>query len=175
MLSFLCALAILIGGYLTYGKWVEKQFGYDPNKATPAITRSDGVDFVPLSWKKIFLIQFLNIAGLGPIFGAILGALYGPIAFLWIAFGCIFAGGVHDYFSGMLSIRHDGKSIPEIVGYYMGDNVRIVIRAFTIILLLLVGVVFMVGPAELLANLGMEGIFSKTGFWLGVISNDLTY
>ncbi|WP_299725874.1 carbon starvation protein A [uncultured Endozoicomonas sp.] len=169
MISFICALAILIGGYLTYGKWVERQFGADPDRPTPAITHNDGVDFVPLSWKKIFLIQFLNIAGLGPIFGAILGALYGPIAFLWIAFGCILGGGVHDYFSGMLSIRHEGKSIPEIVGHYMGDNTRLVIRGFTVVLLLLVGVVFMVGPAELLASLGMGGVFAKSGFWLGVI------
>ena len=123
----------------------------------------------PLPWYKIFLIQFLNIAGLGPIFGAILGALYGPSAFLWIVFGCIFGGAVHDYFSGMLSIRHEGKSIPEIVGLYLGDKTRQVMRLFSIILLLLVGTVFMVGPAGLLSNLGFEGVFANKTFWLAVI------
>ena len=169
MMSFFGALIILIVGYLTYGRWVDKHFGVDPNRPTPAITNRDGVDFVPLPWHKIFLIQFLNIAGLGPIFGAILGALYGPVAFLWIAFGCVFGGAVHDYFSGMLSIRHGGKSIPEIVGHYLGENTRKLMRGFSVILLILVGVVFMMGPAGLLANLGMTGIFANTSFWLAII------
>lgn len=172
MMSFFGALIILIVGYFTYGRWVDKHFGVDPNRPTPAITNQDGVDFVPLPWHKIFLIQFLNIAGLGPIFGAILGALYGPVAFLWIAFGCVFGGAVHDYFSGMLSIRHGGKSIPEIVGHYLGENTRKLMRGFSVILLILVGVVFMMGPAGLLANLGMTGIFANTSFWLAII---LTY
>ncbi|WP_066014811.1 carbon starvation protein A [Endozoicomonas atrinae] len=169
MFSFLGALAILIVGYLVYGKWGDRHFGADPNRETPAHTLQDGVDFVPLPWHKIFLIQFLNIAGLGPIFGAIMGALYGPAAFLWIAFGCVFGGAVHDYFSGMLSVRHQGQSIPEIVGHYLGEGSRKVMRGFSVVLLLLVGVVFMMGPAGLLANLGMTGIFADTSFWLAVI------
>ena len=169
MFSFLSALVVLILGYLFYGKWVDKHFGTDSNRATPAHTLQDGVDFVPLPWHKIFLIQFLNIAGLGPIFGAIMGALYGPAAFLWIAFGCVLGGAVHDYFSGMLSVRHNGQSIPEIVGHYLGESSRKIMRVFSIVLLILVGVVFMMGPAGLLANLGMTGIFAKTSFWLGII------
>ena len=169
MISFLLSLLALIAGYFVYGKLVERWFGIDPQRKTPAIELEDGVDFVPLPWYKIFLIQFLNIAGLGPIFGAVMGALYGPAAFLWIVFGCIFAGAVHDYFSGMLSIRHQGKSIPEVVGHYLGEPARKFMRGFSIILLILVGVVFMMGPAGLLANLGGEGILAKSGFWLSVI------
>ncbi len=169
MISFLVSLVALVVGYLIYGALVEKWFGADPSRPTPAVTQADGVDYVPLPWYKIFLIQFLNIAGLGPIFGAILGALYGPSAFLWIVFGCIFGGAVHDYFSGMLSIRHEGKSIPEIVGIYLGDKTRQVMRLFSIVLLLLVGTVFMVGPAGLLSNLGFEGVFANKTFWLAVI------
>ena len=170
MTSFLIALVVLIGGYFIYGQMVERWFGAEPERETPAITMEDGVDFVPLrSWYKIFLIQFLNIAGLGPIFGAIMGALYGPAAFLWIVFGCIFAGAVHDYFSGMLSIRHQGKSIPEVVGDYLGEGARKFMRAFSVVLLTLVGVVFMMGPAGLLANLGGQGILAQTSFWLAII------
>ncbi|WP_257263199.1 carbon starvation protein A [Endozoicomonas sp. ONNA2] len=169
MFSFLGALAVLIVGYLVYGKWVDRHFGADPDRVTPAHALTDGVDFVPLPWHKIFLIQFLNIAGLGPIFGAIMGALYGPSAFLWIAFGCVFGGAVHDYFSGMLSVRQQGQSIPEIVGLYLGEGARKLMRGFSVVLLVLVGVVFMVGPAGLLANLGMEGIFANTSFWLAII------
>lgn len=144
-------------------------FGADPSRKTPAYTQKDGVDFVPLSWPRIFLIQFLNIAGLGPIYGAILGALYGPAAFLWIVLGSIFAGGVHDYFSGMLSIRHEGKSIAEIVGIYLGRQARIVMITFSIILLILVGTVFMSGPAGLMASLGFTGLLAKSNFWLAII------
>ncbi|MET4696060.1 carbon starvation protein A [Endozoicomonas lisbonensis] len=169
MTSFLISLAVLIGGYFIYGKLVERWFGIEPDRKTPAVELEDGVDFVPLPWYKIFLIQFLNIAGLGPIFGAIMGALYGPAAFLWIVFGCIFAGAVHDYFSGMLSIRHQGKSVPEVVGHYLGEPARKFMRGFSVILLILVGVVFMMGPAGLLANLGGEGILANTSFWLGII------
>ncbi|AMO58299.1 carbon starvation protein CstA [Endozoicomonas montiporae] len=169
MISFIVALLALMVGYALYGSVVEKAFGADPSRTTPAYKLTDGVDFVPLSWPRIFLIQFLNIAGLGPIFGAILGALYGPSAFIWIVFGCIFAGAVHDYFSGMMSLRHDGKSIPEVVGIYLGLRVRQFMRILSIVLLLLVGVVFMVGPASLLSNLGFEGIFANKSFWLAVI------
>ena len=169
MFSFIASLLALLAGYFFYGKIVDRHFGADPSRKTPAITKSDGVDFVPLPWYKIFLIQFLNIAGLGPIFGAIMGALYGPAAFLWIVFGCIFAGATHDYFSGMLSIRHDGRSIPEIVGNYLGEGARKFMRGFSVVLLVLVGVVFMMGPAGLLANLGFSGIFANASFWLGII------
>ncbi len=169
MVSFITALLVLVLGYLLYGKVIDRYFAADPTRKTPAITQQDGVDYVPLPWHKIFLIQFLNIAGLGPIFGAIMGALYGPSAFLWIVFGCIFAGAVHDYFSGMLSVRHQGRSVPEIVGNYLGEGARKFMRVFSVVLLVLVGVVFMMGPAGLLANLGMEGLLSQTGFWLAVI------
>lgn len=149
---FLCILALILG-YVIYGKFVERKFGADPEKITPAIAKQDGVDFVPMDWKKIFLIQFLNIAGLGPIFGAIAGALWGPVAFIWIVFGCIFAGAVHDYFSGMLSLRHGGASIPEVVGKYLGPAFKNFMRVFSVILLVLVGVVFIKGPASILNGL----------------------
>ncbi|MGE5577166.1 MAG: carbon starvation CstA family protein, partial [Syntrophothermus sp.] len=139
MYTFLGAIVVLILGYLLYSKVVERVFAVDEKRPTPAVTLEDGVDFVPMGWKRIFLIQFLNIAGLGPIFGAISGALWGPPAFLWIVFGTIFAGGVHDYLSGMLSLRNNGASISEIVGKYMGNGARQFMRAFSIVLLVLVG------------------------------------
>ncbi|HRX48222.1 MAG TPA: carbon starvation protein A [Spirochaetota bacterium] len=169
MISFLLSLAALIAGYFIYGAFVEKVFGIEPERKTPAVALNDGVDYVPLPWKKILLIQILNIAGLGPIFGAIMGALYGPAAFLWIVLGTIFAGAVHDFFSGMLSVRHDGKSISEIVGIYLGDFMKNFMRVFSVILLVLVGTVFIAGPAGLLANLGMTGILANKWFWLAVI------
>ncbi|WP_075601772.1 carbon starvation CstA family protein [Saccharicrinis aurantiacus] len=153
MITFLICIAALIVAYFVYGTYIEKCFGADPNKPTPAITKNDGVDFVPLKLSKIFLIQFLNIAGLGPIFGAIAGALWGQVAFLWIVFGCIFAGSVHDYFSGMLSIRHGGESIAEIVGKYLGLSVKQFMRIFSVGLLIIVGVVFVKGPATILQGI----------------------
>ncbi|WP_069649064.1 carbon starvation CstA family protein [Caloranaerobacter ferrireducens] len=168
MVSFLTSILILVLGYFTYGKFVEKVFGVDEKRPTPAVAMNDGVDFVQLSWPKIFLIQFLNIAGLGPIFGAIMGALFGPAAFLWIVLGSIFAGAVHDYFSGMLSVRHEGKSISEIVGIYLGEKARKIMRIFSVVLLILVGTVFMTGPAKLLASLNLGGIGSAS-VWLGII------
>lgn len=153
MSFFILGIIILIAGYFTYGKLVDKTFNVDENRQTPANAINDGVDYVPMSWPRVFLIQLLNIAGLGPIFGAIQGALFGPAAFLWIAFGSIFAGGVHDYFSGMLSLRHEGQSISEIVGIYLGEGARKVMRVFSVVLLILVGTVFMVGPVDLLTNL----------------------
>ena len=120
MFTFLLSLVLLLAGYFTYGALVERIFKPDPARTTPALANNDGVDYVPLDWKKIFLIQLLNIAGLGPIFGAISGALWGPVAFLWIVFGCIFAGAVHDYFSGMLSVRNNGASVSEITGTVPG-------------------------------------------------------
>jgi carbon starvation protein CstA len=167
MLTFFSAIAILIVGYIVYGAFVEKVFGIDENRPTPATTMEDGVDYVPIGWKKMFLIQFLNIAGLGPIFGAITGALWGPVAFLWIVFGTIFAGAVHDFFSGMLSVRHNGASVSEIVGIYLGPVARWVMRAFSVVLLILVGTVFMSGPAGLLAKLSPESLTAN--FWLVVI------
>ncbi len=153
MVSFILAIIALIIGYFIYGTIVEKAFGADEKIQTPAVRLEDGVDFVKMPAYKIFLIQFLNIAGLGPIFGAIAGAMWGPSAFLWIVFGCIFAGGVHDYFSGMLSVRHDGTSIPEVVGQYLGKGFKNFMRVFSVILLVLVGVVFVTGPASILKGL----------------------
>ncbi len=167
MFTFLLSLVLLIVGYFTYGVLVEKIFKPDDSRTTPAITINDGVDYVSLDWKKIFLIQLLNIAGLGPIFGAIAGALWGPVAFLWIVFGSIFAGAVHDYFSGMLSVRNNGASISEIVGKYLGPIMRKVMIVFSVVLLILVGTVFMTGPAKLLASLTPESL--DTNFWLLVI------
>ncbi|MEF2146303.1 MAG: carbon starvation CstA family protein [Desulfovibrionaceae bacterium] len=156
MLFFLFCVALLIGGYLIYGVFVEKVFGIDPARTTPAISMQDGIDYMPMpKWKLIF-IQVLDIAGIGPIFGPILGALYGPVALLWVVFGCIFAGAVHDYFSGMLSVRNKGASIPEVVGEYMGMSARQVMRLFSFVLLMLVGVVFVLSPAKLLN--GITGI-----------------
>ncbi|MCK8058197.1 MULTISPECIES: carbon starvation protein A [unclassified Fusibacter] len=166
MISFLVSVAALIIGYVVYGSFVEKVFGANEANVTPAARLTDGVDFVEMDWKKIFLIQFLNIAGLGPIFGAVAGALWGPVAFIWIVLGSIFAGATHDYFAGMLSVRHDGETIGEIVGHYLGLPAKTVMRIFSVILLVLVGVVFINGPAGLLQN--MTGI-NKYVFLAGII------
>lgn len=144
---------MLLLGYFVYGTFVDRIFGADPSRLPPAETMADGVDYLKMPPWKIFLIQLLNIAGLGPIYGPILGALYGPIALVWIVFGCIFGGAVHDYFSGMLSVRHEGRSIPDVVGYNLGNGFKQFMRIFSVILLILVGVVFFLGPAELLENL----------------------
>jgi len=165
MVSFLLSALALVVGYFIYGKFVEKVFGADENRETPAVAQADGVDFVEMDWKKAFLIQFLNIAGLGPIFGAIAGALWGPVAFLWIVLGSIFAGAVHDYFAGMLSMRHGGDTVAEIVGRYLGTSAKNVMRVFSVLLLILVGVVFINGPAGLLQN--MTGI--NKFIFLGII------
>lgn len=153
MISFVLSIIALILGYIFYSKFVEKTFGADDSIETPAVRLEDGVDYVPMPLWRIFLIQFLNIAGLGPIFGAIAGALWGPSAFLWIVFGTIFAGGVHDYFSGMLSTRNDGSSIPEVVGKYLGPFLQNFMRIFSVVVLVLVGVVFVAGPAGLLKGI----------------------
>ena len=170
MISFLLCLAILIAGYFFYGKVVENTFGPD-DRETPAVRINDGVDYVVLPQWKLFMIQLLNIAGLGPIFGARSGALWGPIVFLWITFGTIFAGGVHDYFSGMLSERNDGVSISEISGIYLGKTMKNVMRVFSVVLLVMVGTVFAVGPAGLLQLLcsNAPGILSSKMFWLILI------
>lgn len=168
MSQFIIGIIILIAGYFFYGKVVDNQFGIDDNRETPAKRLEDGIDFVPMSWPKIFLIQLLNIAGLGPIFGAVQGALFGPAAFIWIALGSIFAGAVHDYYSGMLSLRHDGQSISEIVGIYLGEGARKVMRIFSVILLILVGTVFMTGPANLMASIKLFGL-GNANVWLAIV------
>lgn len=162
---FLLACLALIVGYIIYGSIVAKLFGEDPNRPTPAITMADGVDYVPMKPANIWLIQLLNIAGIGPIFGPILGALYGPSALLWIVIGSIFAGGVHDYLSGMLSIRYKGTNVPNIVGYNLGNGFKHLMQVFAIILLLLVGVVFVTSPALLLKDLTSI----NSNIWLVII------
>jgi carbon starvation protein CstA len=167
MISFIVSILVLIISYFTYGKLVEKIFGVQEHRKTPAIRLRDDVDYMPLSTWRVFMIQFLNIAGLGPIFGAIAGAMYGPAAFLWIVLGSIFAGAVHDYFSGMLSVRHDGLSISEIVGIYLGPKVKHIMRFFTVILLIFVGTVFLVGPAKIID--GMMGNLWGVWIWVSII------
>ena len=166
MITFTIALIALIGGYFIYGAYVNRIFGPDDRK-TPAVTNADGVDFIPLPTWKIFMIQFLNIAGLGPIFGAIMGAQFGTASYLWIVLGTIFAGAVHDFFSGTLSIRNGGESLPEIVGRYLGSKTKKVMCVFTLVLMILVGAVFVSGPAELLA--GMTPDWMNAIFWIVVI------
>lgn len=156
MTWFLICIAALIGGYFIYGTFVEKVFGINEKLATPANAQNDGVDYVPMSTPKVYLVQLLNIAGVGPIFGPIMGALYGPAALLWIVIGCIFAGAVHDYFSGMLSVRNNGASVPTITGRYLGNGAKHFMNIFAIILLLLVGVVFVSAPAGMLTNLAND-------------------
>ncbi len=167
MISFCIALAILIGGYFIYGTFVEKVFGIDKTRKTPAQIHPDGVDYVVLPAWKIFMIQFLNIAGLGPIFGAIMGAKFGAASFIWIVVGSIFAGATHDYLAGMISLRHNGESLPETVGRYLGNNVKLLMRGFTVVLMILVGAVFVAGPAGLLAMLTPESL--NTTFWIIVV------
>ena len=172
MISFFLCLALLVGGYFVYGKIVENTFAPD-DRETPAVRINDGVDYVVMPQWKLFLVQLLNIAGLGPIFGALTGALWGPIVFLWITFGTIFCGGVHDYFSGMLSERNEGASISEITGIYLGKIMKNVMRVFSVVLLIMVGTVFAVGPAGLIqllfTNGGVTNILSSKLFWLIVI------
>ena len=165
MTIFLLAAATLIIGYLIYGKIVEKIFSINEKAVTPAIAKCDNVDFMTLPTWRVFLIQFLNIAGLGPVFGAILGALYGPVALLWIVFGSIFAGGVHDYFAGMISVRNGGQSLVPLVEKYLGSKVKTVFLIFMVFFLLLLGSVFAMSPAQMLANL------SQTPFvwWIIII------
>ena len=166
MITFTLCLLALVAGYFIYGRFIEHVFGPDDRK-TPAITKADGVDYIPLPTWKIFMIQFLNIAGLGPIFGAIMGAKFGSASYLWIVFGSIFAGAVHDYFAGMLSLRNGGESLPEIIGRYLGVTTKQVMRGFTVVLMILVGAVFVAGPAGLLASLTPETL--DTVFWIVVV------
>jgi len=166
MITFLLSVLALLLGYFVYSKIIERIFGADPKKETPAISMPDGVDYVPLPVWRIFLIQFLNIAGLGPIFGAVAGAMWGPVAFLWIVFGSIFGGAVHDYFSGMLSVRHKGLSITEIVGIYLGNGTKQFMRGFTVILMILVGAIFIMGPAKILAGLTPDLMSVNVWVWI---------
>lgn len=173
MITFVLSLAALVLGYFLYGLFVERVFGPD-DRPTPAIAKADGVDFMVLPSWKIFMIQFLNIAGTGPIFGAIMGAKFGPAAYLWIVFGCIFAGATHDYLSGMLSIRNGGANLPEIIGKYLGNATKQIMLIFSVFLLMMVGAVFVYSPALLLQKLclssvpGIE-ILSNSTFWIIVI------
>lgn len=167
MITFTIALLMLVLGYFVYGRYINKLFMPDPTRKTPAVTMQDGVDFIPMPTWKIFMIQFLNIAGLGPIFGAIMGAQFGTASYLWIVLGTIFAGAVHDFLSGGLSIRNSGESLPEIIGRFLGSRTKKVVVIFTIVLMILVGAVFVSGPAELLA--GMTPDYMNIYFWTTVI------
>lgn len=166
MITFICAIILLIVGYFLYGKLTERVFRPD-DRPTPAIDHPDGVDYVPMKTWRVFLIQLLNIAGTGPIFGALMGAVFGPVVFLWIVFGAILGGAVHDYMSGMISERLNGASVSEIVGKYLGTGAKQVMRVFSVILLILVGAVFTTSPAALLARLTPE--WMNTTFWVVVI------
>ena len=166
MLTFLICLVLLIVAYFTYGRYLEKVCNIDSNAAVPSKTLYDGVDYVPMPRWRTFLIQLLNIAGTGPIFGAILGACYGPVAFIWITIGGIFMGAMHDYLSGVILVRNNGLSITEIVARYLGKGAGVFMRVFSVILLLLVGVVFVVSPADILS--AKFAAVSKE-WWLGII------
>ncbi|MFG6115324.1 carbon starvation protein A [Halobacillus sp. MO56] len=161
MITFVASIALLLAGYLFYAKVVERIFGINDEQETPAYTNNDGFDYMPISWWKASLIQLLNIAGLGPIFGAILGALYGPIAFIWIVVGSIFAGAVHDYFSGMLSLRHNGAQYPTLVGKYLGKYAKTIINMLSIGLMILVAAAFTAGPAQLMAEVTPLGFMAS--------------
>jgi len=167
MITFFICILVLLLGYLFYSRFIERIEGIDTKNVTPAYKMQDNVDYIPLPWWRIFLIQFLNIAGLGPIFGAVAGAMWGPVAFLWIVLGSVFAGAVHDYFSGMMSIRHNGLSITEIVGIYLGTGVKQFVRVFTLVLMVLVGAVFIIGPAKILA--GFTPNLDLMTFWVIVV------
>lgn len=167
MFTLIISLTALLLGYLYYSRFIERYADVDGNRMTPAYSMKDGVDYIPMSWWRIFLIQFLNIAGLGPIFGALAGAMWGPVAYLWIVLGAIFAGATHDYFSGTLSIHHKGLSITEIIGIYLGPAAKQIMRGFTVILMILVGAVFITGPANILSN--MSNGFGGPMFWVLIV------
>ena len=163
MISFAICLVLLVVGYFTYGKFVEKVFAPD-DRVTPAVSKADGMDYIVMPNWKVFLIQFLNIAGTGPIFGAIMGAKFGPSSYLWIVFGCIFAGAMHDFFVGMLSMRNNGAGLPAIVGKYLGNRAEKAILVFSVFLLMILGSVFVYSPAEILEMFG-----GTTALWVVVI------
>ena len=165
MVTFLICLGLLVLAYFTYGRYLEEEVDVNPDAPTPCKRLYDGVDYVPLPRWRVFLIQLLNIAGTGPIFGAILGACFGPVAFLWITLGGIFMGAMHDFLSGLMLVRHDGLSIPEVVGHYLGDGMRQFMRVFSVLLLILVGAVFLLSPAQLLGNM-TPAISTPTWVWI---------
>ena len=170
MRSFCISLVALVLGYVFYGAVVERVFGVEPDRPTPCFTKQDGVDYIPMPTWKVFLIQFLNIAGTGPIFGAIMGILFGPAAYLWIVLGCIFAGATHDYMSGMISLRKGGISIPEFVGDELGSGIRLLMRVFSMVLLVLVAAVFVATPANLLSNMTSGwGACGTVFFWSALV------
>ena len=156
MLTFSIALLLLVAGYFVYGSLIERVFSPDPDRTTPCYTLQDGADYIPMPTWKVYTVQFLNIAGTGPIFGAMMGILYGPAAFMWIVFGCILGGAMHDYMAGMISIRRDGASLPEIIGDELGSTSRLVMRIITLVLMLCVGASFVMIPANLMAQLTQE-------------------
>jgi len=161
VITFLVSIVVLIIGYFTYGKFIEKIFGVNYSRKTPAYVNQDGIDYVPMDRRKNSMIQLLNIAGTGPIFGPILGALYGPVAFVLIVIGAIFAGAVHDYLTGMISIRNKGAHIPELAGKFLGNAMRHIVNIFSLLLLVLVGTVFITTPASLL-DIVLQGKVSIT-------------
>lgn len=165
MITFSIALLILVLGYFFYGSFVERVFAPDYAKKTPAMVHPDGVDYLPLPSWRIFMIQFLNIAGLGPIFGAIMGSKFGTASYLWIVLGTIFAGAVHDFLAGMISLSNDGESLPQIIGRYLGKKTQKVFGVFAIVLMILVGAVFVSGPAEILASMTAWNPF----LWIAII------
>ena len=165
MITFLISILLLIAGYFLYGRFVARFIGVDPSRKTPAYDREDGIDYMPMPTWKVFVIQFLNIAGLGPIFGAIMGAAYGPAAYLWIVVGCVFMGAVHDFFAGMLSIENSGSNMPDITGKYLGRIMKGGMNVVVAFLLLAVGVSFVTGPSDLIASL--TGVDKE--IWLYVI------
>lgn len=173
MFTFSLALVALVVGYLLYGVFVEKVFGIEPERTTPSYRLTDGVDYIPMATWRVYLIQFLNIAGTGPIFGAIMGILFGPAAYLWIVFGCIFMGAVHDYLCGMISLRQDGASLPEMVGNELGGAARQGMRGLSLLLLVLVGTVFVTTASGLLATMtagsfGLD-ISAWRWVWIGLV------
>ena len=167
MITFVIALIVLVLGYVFYGKFIERLFGADPNREVPAKSMADGVDYIALPTWKAYMIQFLNIAGLGPIFGAIMGAKFGTGSYLWIVFGTIFAGSVHDYMSGMISMRHGGESLPQLIGRYLGGPVQKIFIVFSLVLLILVGAVFISQPADILARLTNNALGINA--WIAII------
>lgn len=168
MISFLISLAILVIGYFVYGRFVSRVFGVNDLRKTPCYTQQDGIDYIPLPTWKVYMIQFLNIAGLGPIFGAIMGAKFGTASYMWIVFGTIFAGAVHDYLGGMISLRMKGASLTEIIGFFLGRHTKRLMCVFISILMILVGAVFISGPAELLGNM-TKGFGLGTYGWIAII------
>ena len=165
MTTFFVCLSLLVAAYFLYGRYLDKVCRIDPAARVPSEKLYDGVDYMPMPRWRVFLIQLLNIAGIGPIFGAVMGACFGPVAFLWITFGGIFLGAMHDYISGVIILRHDGKSLPEVVAIYLGSGVGRVLRWFSLVLLILVGVVFLRSPAAILSDMTGMSMY----LWLGVI------